>query len=106
MALEVEVMDGPNDEGEQYERAGRLSDPLPRRALRLRRRRCTAAQLRMLLKRVHQNLRLQNCVCVCFSHLLYRQLTVRKALTCCVQSDSLASCEESMSTACTLLGIS
>ncbi len=33
MALEVEVMDGPNDEGEQYERAGRLSDPLPRRAL-------------------------------------------------------------------------
>ena len=33
MALEVEVMDGPNDEGEQYERPGRLSDPLPRRAL-------------------------------------------------------------------------
>ena len=27
---QVEVTDGPNDEGEQYERAGRLSDPLPR----------------------------------------------------------------------------
>ena len=27
---QVEVTDGPNDEGEQYERPGRLSDPLPR----------------------------------------------------------------------------
>jgi ubiquinol-cytochrome c reductase cytochrome c1 subunit len=31
MALEIEVADGPNDEGEMYERPGRLSDPLPRR---------------------------------------------------------------------------
>ena len=30
MATEIEVMDGPNDEGEPYERPGRLSDPLPR----------------------------------------------------------------------------
>ena len=27
---QIEVTDGPNDEGEQYERPGRLSDPLPR----------------------------------------------------------------------------
>ena len=33
MATEIEVMDGPNDEGETYERPGRLSDPLPRRVL-------------------------------------------------------------------------
>ncbi|KAF6264543.1 cytochrome c1 [Scenedesmus sp. NREL 46B-D3] len=30
MAAEVEVEDGPNDEGEMFERPGRLSDPLPR----------------------------------------------------------------------------
>ena len=30
MAAEIETMDGPNDEGEPYERPGRLSDPLPR----------------------------------------------------------------------------
>lgn len=30
MALEIEVPDGPNDEGEMFERLGRLSDPLPR----------------------------------------------------------------------------
>ncbi|WIA28519.1 hypothetical protein OEZ86_011062 [Tetradesmus obliquus] len=30
MAAEVEVVDGPNDEGEMFERPGRLSDPLPR----------------------------------------------------------------------------
>ena len=29
MALEVEVMDGPNDEGEMFERPGKLSDKLP-----------------------------------------------------------------------------
>ena len=29
MAAEVEVTDGPNDEGEMFERPGRLSDPLP-----------------------------------------------------------------------------
>ena len=30
MAAESEVVDGPNDEGEMFERPGRLSDPLPR----------------------------------------------------------------------------
>ncbi|KAK9822954.1 hypothetical protein WJX74_008523 [Apatococcus lobatus] len=30
MAAETEVEDGPNEEGEQFERPGRLSDPLPR----------------------------------------------------------------------------
>ncbi|KAK9852095.1 hypothetical protein WJX84_007423 [Apatococcus fuscideae] len=30
MAAETEVTDGPNEEGEQFERPGRLSDPLPR----------------------------------------------------------------------------
>ena len=30
MAAEAEVVDGPNDEGEMFERLGRLSDPLPR----------------------------------------------------------------------------
>ena len=30
MAAESEVVDGPNDEGEAFERPGRLSDPLPR----------------------------------------------------------------------------
>lgn len=30
MAAEAEVADGPNDEGEMFERPGRLSDPLPR----------------------------------------------------------------------------
>lgn len=30
MAAELEVTDGPNDEGETFERPGRLSDPLPR----------------------------------------------------------------------------
>lgn len=30
MAAETEVTDGPNEEGEEYERPGRLSDPLPR----------------------------------------------------------------------------
>ena len=30
MAAESEVIDGPNDEGEAFERPGRLSDPLPR----------------------------------------------------------------------------
>jgi len=30
MAAEAEVTDGPNDEGEMFERPGRLSDPLPR----------------------------------------------------------------------------
>lgn len=30
MAAEVEVVDGPNDEGEMFDRPGRLSDPLPR----------------------------------------------------------------------------
>jgi ubiquinol-cytochrome c reductase cytochrome c1 subunit len=30
MAAETEVEDGPNDEGEKFERPGRLSDPLPR----------------------------------------------------------------------------
>ena len=30
MAAESEVVDGPNDEGEPFERPGRLSDPLPR----------------------------------------------------------------------------
>jgi ubiquinol-cytochrome c reductase cytochrome c1 subunit len=29
MASEVDVMDGPNDEGEMFERPGKLSDPLP-----------------------------------------------------------------------------
>lgn len=29
MAAEVEVVDGPNDEGEMFDRPGRLSDPLP-----------------------------------------------------------------------------
>ena len=29
MAAEAEVTDGPNDEGEMFERPGRLSDPLP-----------------------------------------------------------------------------
>lgn len=29
MALEVEVMDGPNDEGEMFERPGKLSDKIP-----------------------------------------------------------------------------
>eukprot|EP00879_Flechtneria_rotunda_P001423 GHRR01001576.1.p1 GENE.GHRR01001576.1~~GHRR01001576.1.p1 ORF type:complete len:313 (+),score=91.89 GHRR01001576.1:119-1057(+) len=29
MAAEIEVVDGPNDEGEMFERPGRLSDPLP-----------------------------------------------------------------------------
>jgi ubiquinol-cytochrome c reductase cytochrome c1 subunit len=29
MAADVEVVDGPNDEGEMFERPGRLSDPLP-----------------------------------------------------------------------------
>jgi ubiquinol-cytochrome c reductase cytochrome c1 subunit len=29
MAAEAEVVDGPNDEGEAFERPGRLSDPLP-----------------------------------------------------------------------------
>jgi ubiquinol-cytochrome c reductase cytochrome c1 subunit len=29
MAADVEVADGPNDEGEMFERPGRLSDPLP-----------------------------------------------------------------------------
>ena len=28
--VQIEVEDGPNDEGEMYERAGKLSDPLPR----------------------------------------------------------------------------
>ena len=28
--MQIEVEDGPNDEGEMYERAGKLSDPLPR----------------------------------------------------------------------------
>ena len=30
MAGEIEVTDGPNEEGEDYERPGRLADPLPR----------------------------------------------------------------------------
>ena len=30
IAFQAEVEDGPNDEGEQFERPGRLSDPLPR----------------------------------------------------------------------------
>lgn len=30
MASEVEVVDGPNDEGEMFERPAKLSDPLPR----------------------------------------------------------------------------
>jgi ubiquinol-cytochrome c reductase cytochrome c1 subunit len=30
MAAEIEVIDGPNDEGEMFERPGKLSDPLPR----------------------------------------------------------------------------
>ncbi|CAL5218558.1 g249 [Coccomyxa viridis] len=30
MAAEIEVEDGPNDEGETFTRAGKLSDPLPR----------------------------------------------------------------------------
>ena len=30
MAAEVEVTDGPNEEGEDFERPGRLADPLPR----------------------------------------------------------------------------
>jgi len=30
MASEVDVVDGPNDEGEMFERPGKLSDPLPR----------------------------------------------------------------------------
>ena len=30
MAAEIEVTDGPNEEGEDYERPGRLADPLPR----------------------------------------------------------------------------
>jgi len=29
MSSEVDVMDGPNDEGEMFERPGKLSDPLP-----------------------------------------------------------------------------
>lgn len=29
MAAEIEVVDGPNDEGEMFERPGRLSDVLP-----------------------------------------------------------------------------
>ncbi|KAF8072580.1 hypothetical protein HT031_000240 [Scenedesmus sp. PABB004] len=29
MAADIEVVDGPNDEGEMFERPGRLSDPLP-----------------------------------------------------------------------------
>ena len=29
LAAEIEVTDGPNDEGEMYERPGRLSDGLP-----------------------------------------------------------------------------
>ena len=28
--LQTEVTDGPNEEGEEFERPGRLSDPLPR----------------------------------------------------------------------------
>ena len=30
MAAEIEVTDGPNEEGEDFERPGRLADPLPR----------------------------------------------------------------------------
>lgn len=30
VGMQLEVMDGPNDEGEMFERPGRLSDPLPR----------------------------------------------------------------------------
>lgn len=30
LAAEVEVMDGPNDEGEMYSRPGKLSDHLPK----------------------------------------------------------------------------
>jgi ubiquinol-cytochrome c reductase cytochrome c1 subunit len=30
MAADVDVIDGPNDEGEMFERPGKLSDPLPR----------------------------------------------------------------------------
>jgi len=30
MASEVDVVDGPNDEGEMFERPGKLSDPLPK----------------------------------------------------------------------------
>jgi len=30
MAADVDVVDGPNDEGEMFERPGKLSDPLPR----------------------------------------------------------------------------
>ena len=30
MASEVDVVDGPNDEGEMFERPAKLSDPLPR----------------------------------------------------------------------------
>lgn len=30
MAADVDVEDGPNDEGEMFDRPGRLSDPLPR----------------------------------------------------------------------------
>jgi len=29
MALDIEVVDGPNDEGEMFDRPGKLSDPLP-----------------------------------------------------------------------------
>ena len=30
MASEIDVVDGPNDEGEMFERPGKLSDPLPK----------------------------------------------------------------------------
>ncbi|GMH53812.1 hypothetical protein TL16_g01534 [Triparma laevis f. inornata] len=30
MAAEIDVVDGPNDEGEMFERPGKLSDPLPK----------------------------------------------------------------------------
>lgn len=29
LAAEIEVVDGPNDEGEMFERPGKLSDPFP-----------------------------------------------------------------------------
>ena len=40
MAEETEVVDGPNDEGEMFERPGKASDTSPRRT-RTRRRRGT-----------------------------------------------------------------
>ena len=44
MAAEIEVADGPNDEGEMYERPGRLSDPLPRCVVSSARHSCAQQQ--------------------------------------------------------------